>query len=176
MFEDMGLANSQPALGHFCTDGLMYNQPSNDRFTEHQVLVIKRTSAAKKSWQHCPTWGYLHVFGLGQVSHSEIISLRNRQLSEKKLGLYAWVRKILQHQHSSRCWHKSVCSEETDWSGWSEKYLEITPITVALQCLEVHQPAGWRWVGWWGQETTVPVIRSPCRRHKDAVQNLQVVN
>lgn len=67
-----GLASSAPALGHFCTDGLIYNQPTNDRFTEHQVLVMKGMCAAKKinsTVQHEVTYVY---FGLGMVSHSVI--------------------------------------------------------------------------------------------------------
>lgn len=48
IFWDTGLANYEQALGHFCTDGLIYNQPSNDTFIEHQVLVMKEMFAAKK--------------------------------------------------------------------------------------------------------------------------------
>lgn len=63
MFWNTGLAKAEPALGHFCTDGLICNQPSNDMFTEHQVLVMK-VGAAKK----CKVT-YIYS-GLGMVSHS----------------------------------------------------------------------------------------------------------
>lgn len=88
IFQDIGLANYEPALVHFCTDGLTYNQPSNDIFTEHQVLVVKRIFAAKKYWQHCPTWGYLHIFWFGNGISFSSKSLSNCQLSEKKLDLF----------------------------------------------------------------------------------------
>ena len=50
MFEDTDLANSELALGHFCTDGLIYNQPGNDVFTEHQVFVMEKKMFVAKNY------------------------------------------------------------------------------------------------------------------------------
>lgn len=92
MFEDTDLANSELALGHFCTDGLIYNQPGNDVFTEHQVFVMKKKNVFSQniltelSILRLLTYIFWFVNGVSVSS----ISLSSCQISEKNLDLHEW--------------------------------------------------------------------------------------